>query len=488
MKHDVDPGMSHNQTETNLCSRAGYLPVPLRCVPPESLAQLNIYLAKENDYCLYRSTGLHFSPKDTQRLLESNVEFVYVSTRDHEVYYQTMEKAIKDIVADPHLEKEKKAEILYSTSVELLNQMLSAPPDAEDIDRATQLARTTVDFILKDNACFDRLFEAFSHDFYTATHMVNVCGLSIALAQKMGLTDHGSMSELGTGALLHDVGKIFISPEILNSEKPLTEHQREVVQSHVARGCEHLFSVCDLPRPVMAIVSQHHERMDGSGYPQRLKNDKIAPFAKLVALADTFDAMTSVRPYRAKAFSVEEALDEIEKNTPEKFDPDVTHAFFSLIQRVVDAKPDPKNQKKNTSSFTMGNFNLSGPRHTMYYFRIPVSVRNIAKIGGKLTLGPTETLIAHRISCSQIGLLSSHPFSLKQNIHISAPQFDQIQLAKLVAIVTDCQDHGDGWFSIDAQFAKPQPAEIIAKLKEVINVRKVSLLEEKEEHKVKSQT
>jgi len=476
---DSDNKLSDNIIKGEICSQKGYLPVPLGVVPPESLAQIDIYLAKGQSYSLYSSLEFNFTKKDVQRLIGSGVEFVYVSVKDSCAYYRTMENTIQEIVADPNLQKEKKTEILYVTSIELANQILSAPPGKEEINRAANIAQATVQLILKDNESFSQLFETFNHDFYTASHMVNVCSVSVALAQKMGLMDPDPLYHLGTGSLLHDVGKIFIPNEILNSEKPLTTEQMAMVRSHVERGCEHLASVTELPPEVMAIVAEHHERLDGSGYPRGLKHDEITPFGKLTGIVDSYDAMTSVRPYRKETYSVAQALDLIDGDTPDKYDKDIFHAFSSLVEPMIKLEPDPENPNKGKApSGQLSKMNLSGPKHTQYFFRIPIMIRRLKKIQNRYTFGSEEKMIAHKISCSGIGLLSPHPLPLNENIYIYGSHFSNINIIKLVAVVIGCRDHGDGWYSIDTQFHQRQSPEIINRLRTITDVREVSPLVE----------
>ena len=471
--------MDEDINKRPVCSQAGYLPVPLRCVPAESLAGLQIYLPGKGGYSLYSAIDMRFDSRDAERLLESGVEFVYVSVKDHQAYYRTMEDTIETLVADPSIQAEKKSEILYATSIELSNQLLAAPPGEEEVDRTANLARATVQLIMKDKGAFGRLYEAFNHDFYTATHLVNVCTMTVSLAQKMGLTDMQILQQLGTGGLLHDIGKIFIPSETLNALEPLTAEQYEMIKTHVDRGRQHLATIMDLPPEMSAVIAEHHERMDGSGYPKGLKHDKLTPLGRLAGIVDTFDAMTSVRPYRSHTFSVEDALQNIEDDTPEKYDADIVHAFVATIENAVQV--DREAEAKTNDSQTGARaplVNLSGPKHTQYYFRIPVTVQRLGKIHDKLTIGPKEKVISHKISCLRLGLLSDHPFSINQSIYISSPKLKTIGMEKLLAVVVACRAHLGGWHTVEVQFHKPQPPEIIEKMKTITAVREVSALVE----------
>lgn len=462
-----------------LCSQAGLLPVPLRCVPVESLINLEIYLQTGGKYSLYNAKGLHFGRRDAERLLERKIEYVYISVKDHQVYYETMEKALSRIVGDPNIQEEKKTEILYATAIELSNQLLAGPPGKEEVKRAANVARSTVELIMRNRTAFGGLYEIFNHDFYTATHLVNVCGLSISLAQKMGLFDVEILQQIGTGGLLHDVGKVFVPNEILNTTERLTAEQFETIKNHVMLGRQHLEKVMLLSPEILAVVSEHHERMDGSGYPKGLRNEELSPLGRLAGIVDTFDAMTSVRPYRSRTFSVGEALQELEEQTPKKFDKEIVNAFTVLIEKSL-----PKNTMDNSPGGPGGGKvqisaeTISGAKCTQFYFRIPITVRKLEKAGDKLTLGPARKLTAHKITCVRIGFLSDLPFLPDQNIVITNQQLESIGMNKLIATISRCINHRDGWYTVEAEFIHPLPMDIIDKLKTITAVREVSLLSE----------
>ncbi len=461
-----------------VCSHAGFLPIPLRCVPVETLANLEIYLQTQGKYSLYNAMDNHFGSGDLQRLLEAKIEYVYVSVKDHQNYYHTMENAIQSIVADSEIQQEKKAEILYATSLELTNQLLSVPPGKEDIKRAVNLSRATVQLIMKDEMAFGGLYDIFNHDFYTATHLVNVCGLTVSLAQKMGMGDIQILQQIGTGGLLHDIGKIFIPNDILNTTEPLSPPQFELVKTHVSRGCEHLEKVMNLTPEILAVIAQHHERMDGSGYPKGLRRDAISPMGRLAGIVDTFDAMTSVRPYRSHTFTIGESLQKIKDDTPAKYDGEIFHAFASMIEKAVSCNQDDKIENPDApKGISLSIVDVSGPKYTQYYFRIPIIVKNLCRVGGKLTMGLERKLIAHKITCLSIGFLSDRPFRVEQNIYISNRRMESIGLSNLVAVVSNCTSHNDGWYTVEAQFLTPQLVENIEKLKTITSVREVSPLE-----------
>ena len=445
----------------------GYLPVPLKSTPPESLSSVNVYLANGSSCSLYSSSEGHFGKRDAERLLKSGVEFVYVSVDDHVLYYRTMESIIQSVMDDPNLRQQKKSEILYATSLELANQLCSSPPGKQEVSRASKMVQASVHLILKDGDAFGSLFEVFGHDFYTATHMVNVCTTALALAHKLGLGDVAVLHNVGIGSLLHDIGKVFIPGEILNCREQLTNSQYDVIRTHVELGCDHLRKVTKLPEIVLQVVAEHHERLDGSGYPRGLKGKEISAMGRLAAIVDTFDAMTSVRPYRHKTFTVAEALEELD-SLPDHYDRELVHAFTTLVEQTVAG---------GTVEVVSGrNLDASGAKHLRYYFRLPAMFRRLRRIEGRPVAGPEEPIIAHHISCTRVGFLASRPVGMKECILFNGPAFAAVGLKDLAALVTRCRDHEDGWYTVEAEFLKPRRAEEIEQLRTVTTVREVSLL------------
>lgn len=134
-------------------------------------------------------------------------------------------------------------------------------------------------------------------DEYTYMHSVAVCALMVALARQMQLDDE-LVREAGVAGLMHDVGKMMIDPEILNKPDRLTFDEYEAMKHHPQAGLEILQKCHKVTRPVMDVCLHHHEKVDGSGYPHGLKGEEISVLAKMGAICDVYDAVTSDRPYK----------------------------------------------------------------------------------------------------------------------------------------------------------------------------------------------
>ncbi len=186
----------------------------------------------------------------------------------------------------------------------------------------------------KLEAAFEALVRAASDivsakDPYTAGHQKSVSDLAVAIGKKMGLDDE-ICTRLKVAGLLHDIGKISIPTEILTRPVKLSDIEFSLIKEHSRNGYNILKNI-DLPWPIADIVLQHHERLDGSGYPEGMKADGIRLESRIIAVADVVEAITSHRPYR-KALGIEFALNEIKKNSGRLYDPAVVEACVQVFE------------------------------------------------------------------------------------------------------------------------------------------------------------
>ena len=167
-----------------------------------------------------------------------------------------------------------------------------------------------------------------SRDPYTAGHQRRVAELACAIAQELEYSAD-RIKGIRMAGTIHDIGKISVPSEILSKPGRLSDMEFGLIKAHPQVGYDILKEI-DFPWPVAEIAYQHHERMNGSGYPRGLQGDEILPEARIMAVADVVEAMASHRPYRA-ALGIEVALEEIEQNKSTSFDPDVVDACLKVF-------------------------------------------------------------------------------------------------------------------------------------------------------------
>ena len=168
-----------------------------------------------------------------------------------------------------------------------------------------------------------------SRDPYTAGHQQRVALLALAIGRELGLAKH-SLQTLYYGGLLHDVGKVQIPSEILIKPGQISDLEMDIIRGHAAHGGE-LLGAVEFPWPLARVACEHHERLDGSGYPRGLKGGEVLLESRIVAVADVVEAMSSDRPYRA-AMGRERALEAIRQGSGTLYDTEAVQACLRLFE------------------------------------------------------------------------------------------------------------------------------------------------------------
>lgn len=198
-----------------------------------------------------------------------------------------------------------------------------------DTSQVQKTVSRLLDEILARDSVLTSLADIRTHDDYMFGHSVNVCVMSLVTGITLGLdTEH--LKELGIGALLHDIGKLYIPPNILSKPYDLEDWEYEEVKKHTSIGFELLQQYDDLTEPVMQVAYQHHERWDGQGYPQKRRGREIEEYARIVAVADIYDALMADRPYRS-SYTLGQTTTIIGRLSGIHLDPDCVEALMSNL-------------------------------------------------------------------------------------------------------------------------------------------------------------
>ncbi len=210
---------------------------------------------------------------------------------------------------------------------------LRARRELADVDRrAATLENDFLDVVRKWGESIE------SKDIYTQGHCVRVADIACALWMKVHAGDDTSLFWFRVGALLHDVGKLIVPAEVLNKPGKLTDEEWALVRSHPSAGVELLADI-EFPWDVRPIVESHHERWDGRGYPHGLAGEEIPLTARVLAFADAYDALTSVRSYK-RAYTHDEAMELIRRDVGTQFDPALRPTFEAVMQGQLPASTE----------------------------------------------------------------------------------------------------------------------------------------------------
>lgn len=306
-----------------------FIPIHVESLRIDKVLGFDIYIYVGRELVLYRSQTLPFTNENLERLRENNVQQIFIAHDSKAAYQRYIEENLSDILTDPKIEEVKKAEILYDTSKALIKDVLANPTYSENIKRSQSLVENTIDYILKGREAFLSLMKITSFNYYTYTHSVNVATFSLALARQLGIDDRDQLMVLGTGALLHDVGKSKVPERILTKRTSLNRSEFEIMKKHPGWGGDILRETDMIHEESYYPVLHHHERMDGSGYPHGLVEADMHPYSRIVAIADVFDALTTERVYQSaiETFSALKLMHGMKNN----FDPQLLREFTVLM-------------------------------------------------------------------------------------------------------------------------------------------------------------
>ncbi len=298
--------------------------VPIECIPDGSVLGKTLYSNKGSTLL---TAGTILNSNILKKLHNYNI--FYLSIIDD---YSKNE--IEDIIKPELREKtiltlKETFSYIYSINDnEPINRKVYKK-NSTYFNKIKALAEDILNNILDNDNILVNLIDIKNLDNFTYQHSVNVAVLSIVLGIALDL-DKDSLIRLSIGAILHDIGKIFIPKEILNKNDSLTDDEYAIIKKHPKLGYDYLKNHFNLDNETLSIILEHHERIDGSGYPQQLSGDKIHLLSRIVSIADVYDALTSDRSYK-RAFSASDSLEFIMANSNSMFD----YKLVSIFSRLV---------------------------------------------------------------------------------------------------------------------------------------------------------
>jgi putative nucleotidyltransferase with HDIG domain len=306
-----------------------FIPVDLHSLRIDSLLDFHIYIAVDGEYVLYRAPSMTFTERARQTLIDHGQKFIYIAQRDRAAYQQYIESHLSEIISDETIGEKVRSAIVYESARMLMKDLVEKPTLPENMKRSLGMVENAALHLLKSQDAFYNTVMAMPFNYSTYSHSVNVCFFSLALADRVGIKGKQELHTLGTGALLHDIGKTRIPIEILEKPGSLTDTEMMVVRRHPQYGFEIVINSNVIPHDAHYPILQHHERGNGEGYPHGLQTREIHKYSKIVAIADVFDAMTTKRTYR-EAKDAFPALKEMYDDS-DAFDRGLLEEFTQLL-------------------------------------------------------------------------------------------------------------------------------------------------------------
>ena len=265
-----------------------YVPVGIESIEPEMFPDVALYLRSGGNYVLYKNNGRHFSKTDAQRLMANSIDFLYVSPADMEVINQYMEDNAERFLTSEKFDGRTKGKIIYQTSINFVGDIFQNPGKAGDLNRSKRLIENLMTYLSSDRDALTSLETVMTKNYFTFVHSLQVTALSLLVHAEAYMLAHDEMVDVGVGTLLHDFGKIFIPAEILSKTGKLSDEEVAIIKRHPQEGYDYLKEHTGLNEICLAIVRDHHERINGNGYPSGLQRAEISRSAQVGGMCDVY--------------------------------------------------------------------------------------------------------------------------------------------------------------------------------------------------------
>ncbi len=256
--------------------------------------------------------------------------YLYIRQSDLPLYNLFVDKIVQSVARNEKVPITKKAAVIYRQASVILDEMFENPEELENVPKSKTVVNTFVGTIFSDKHAIESLIKITAYDYYTHTHSINVCIYSLSLGSFLGLVDT-TLEELGMSALLHDLGKCRVDPKITNKNGKLTDREFEEMKHHPLYGYTIAIKIGIHDRHILDGIRHHHEKLDGTGYPDGLMGKNITLFARIIGVCDVFDALSTKRSYKDRMSSYD-TLMLMKKTMQHHLDMEIVDAFIRMQQ------------------------------------------------------------------------------------------------------------------------------------------------------------
>ena len=254
------------------------------------------------------------------------IDKLYINEEDYEKYQSYAQEHLQSIANNADIPFTEKADIVYKKAASVMDELFKNPDSLENMQKSQSIVDGFVTLALQDEATLESIMKIAAHDYYTHTHSINVSIYSLSLAKFLGLKDK-DLEDIGMSSMMHDLGKSKVDSYIINKNGKLTDNEFNEMKHHPQRGYDIAVKMGLSDKRILSGIRDHHEKLDGGGYPRGLKDKEISLFARIIAVSDVFDALTTKRSYK-DAMSSFQAISIMKKQMD-------THLDMRLVNALV---------------------------------------------------------------------------------------------------------------------------------------------------------
>ncbi|MFZ4403762.1 MAG: HD-GYP domain-containing protein [Pseudobdellovibrionaceae bacterium] len=310
-------------------SSSGYFRIRLSTIRADKKTNFDIFVQVDGSFILYLHAGDKISAGKIEKLHGKDTgDSFFVKDEDKAKYREWVKEELNSATVHP----DDKAKILRESSIALLEDLFENPDVNKALDESRGVITDFMKFMEEAPESVGFMLSLSGHDFYTYNHSLDVSIYGLGLGKVLGF-DKKDLEELGVGSLFHDIGKRQVSLDILCKQGPLTDAEWEQMKMHPQYGLMILNNHPNISEAIKAACFEHHESWAGNGYPQQIAKDEIHPFARIVAITDTYDAMTTQRSYNIP-LKPTEALQMMKDKLQGRYDPEYLKAMYSVLFKI----------------------------------------------------------------------------------------------------------------------------------------------------------
>lgn len=297
------------------------------CALEKGPLPFTVYTSDQNDQIVpFCQAKQKISEKHLKLLCQDDKVF-FIANEDFDSYLDYAFERMSNILQNTTIVLEDKAHLLQQVGKRIVRNLFEDPRSGA-VEQSAFYVESYIDLILNSHVALNNLLTISTSTSFALTHSINVCTFCLLLGEKLYGQDRKILWLLGIGGLLLDIGMIVLERNVLERKGPMNKEEIEQLKQHTIKGRE-LMEQYGLPEEVLLMGQEHHERADGSGYPKGLKLQQIHPYARIAAVADVYDAMTSERSYHKK-MSYEDALSQLATDK-HLYDQNVLTELFRIV-------------------------------------------------------------------------------------------------------------------------------------------------------------
>lgn len=320
-----------------MSSDPGFARIPtsaIRALTGEKHADLEVFLPRtEGDTpILYRRAGAGLSEPDIARMREHGVLNLFVRAEDLQTCEQAVESRLTELLNNPDIGPAEKAEIMESAGTSVAKSLIGGPVDAPMVARAGRTVDTILAGLLHDPGISGYMLRMAGHERSTASHMFIVSTLAVILGAELYGSNEQSLRSLAMAGLLHDLGKLSIPKNVLNKNGTLTRDELAMIHQHPIESVRLIGEDPTVSLLARQFILQHHERVDGRGYPIGLGGGELLTGSKILTIVDSFHALIGRRSYRA-SLEPEDANRVLSTQAGRQFDAELLNLWVSSCRR-----------------------------------------------------------------------------------------------------------------------------------------------------------